>query len=181
MPGVQNPHWLAPRATNRGPTGRRILGIHPSRVVTSLPAMRRMGVTHETRELRPPRPCSSRIGPGGCSHPSPSDSRVRHGARRGARSHVDGHVDTVEDELDGTDAHGLSCRWVTESRRHKRSRWARASGNPTHRSARAQLNEEPQPQVRGGVGIGDVEARTLEAVTEVEGRPGEQLGAGSVD
>ena len=49
MPGVQKPHWLPPVATNASDHRRRVSSGRPSRVVTSLPASRRTGVTQATR------------------------------------------------------------------------------------------------------------------------------------
>ena len=49
IPGVQNPHWLAPTAVNAWAHLWRNPGSRPSRVVTSRPATRRAGVTHATR------------------------------------------------------------------------------------------------------------------------------------
>ena len=49
MPGVQKPHWLAPRATKASAQRSRCSGARPSRVVTLRPATRRTGVTHATR------------------------------------------------------------------------------------------------------------------------------------
>ena len=47
MPGVQNPHWLAPAAVNAA--AQRSASSRPSTVVTSRPATRRAGVTQATR------------------------------------------------------------------------------------------------------------------------------------
>ncbi len=47
MPGVQNPHWLAPVAAKA--PAHRSASARPSRVVTARPAMRAVGVTHATR------------------------------------------------------------------------------------------------------------------------------------
>ncbi len=50
IPGVQNPHWLAPVAVKASAqTATRSSGSSPSRVVTARPATRRTGVTHATR------------------------------------------------------------------------------------------------------------------------------------
>ncbi len=47
IPGVQNPHWLAPLAQNA--SAQRSPSASPSIVVTDRPAIRRTGVTHATR------------------------------------------------------------------------------------------------------------------------------------
>ena len=49
MPGVQNPHWLAPVAQNEAAQRSRTSASSPSRVVIARPATRRTGVTHATR------------------------------------------------------------------------------------------------------------------------------------
>jgi hypothetical protein len=49
MPGVQNPHWLPPVATNAAAHATRSAAGKPSTVVTDRPATRPMGVTHATR------------------------------------------------------------------------------------------------------------------------------------
>ena len=49
MPGVQNPHWLAPCWTKAAAQRWRSSSGAPSSVVTWRPAMRRTGVTHATR------------------------------------------------------------------------------------------------------------------------------------
>ena len=49
MPGVQNPHWLAPVATKASAQRSRCAAGSPSIVVTSRPATRRTGVTQATR------------------------------------------------------------------------------------------------------------------------------------
>ncbi len=47
IPGVQNPHWLAPWALNA--SAQRPASDIPSIVVTDRPAARRTGVTQDTR------------------------------------------------------------------------------------------------------------------------------------
>ena len=49
MPGVQNPHWLAPVATKAAAQRSRCDAGIPSKVVTLRPATRRSGVTQATR------------------------------------------------------------------------------------------------------------------------------------
>ena len=49
MPGVQNPHWLAPVAQKASAQACRRSGSRPARVVIWRPATRRAGVTQETR------------------------------------------------------------------------------------------------------------------------------------
>ena len=49
MPGVQNPHWLAPVAQNASPHEARVAASSPSSVVIDRPRTRRTGVTHATR------------------------------------------------------------------------------------------------------------------------------------
>ena len=49
MPGVQNPHWLAPVATKASTQRSLRSGSSPSTVVTARPATRRSGVTQATR------------------------------------------------------------------------------------------------------------------------------------
>ena len=49
MPGVQNPHWLAPVAQNASAQALRSDASSPSSVVTERPAIRRTGVTQATR------------------------------------------------------------------------------------------------------------------------------------
>ena len=49
MPGVQNPHWLAPVAQNASPQASRRSAGSPSSVVIDRPRTRRAGVTHDTR------------------------------------------------------------------------------------------------------------------------------------
>jgi hypothetical protein len=49
MPGVQKPHWLAPVAQNASAQASRTAASRPSMVVTARPAIRRAGVTHDTR------------------------------------------------------------------------------------------------------------------------------------
>ena len=49
MPGVQNPHWLAPVAQKASPHASRSARSSPSSVVTVRPRTRRTGVTHATR------------------------------------------------------------------------------------------------------------------------------------
>ena len=49
IPGVQNPHWLAPVAVNASTHRARVASSRPSSVVTSRPASRATGVTHATR------------------------------------------------------------------------------------------------------------------------------------
>ena len=49
IPGVQNPHWLAPVAQNALAQRPRSAASRPSMVVTARPATRRAGVTHATR------------------------------------------------------------------------------------------------------------------------------------
>ncbi len=49
MPGVQNPHWLAPAAVKASAQAARSASSMPSRVVTARPVTRRAGVTHATR------------------------------------------------------------------------------------------------------------------------------------
>ena len=47
IPGVQNPHWLAPAAVNA--SAQRPASSSPSTLVTCRPATRRAGVTQATR------------------------------------------------------------------------------------------------------------------------------------
>ena len=49
IPGVQNPHWLAPVAQKASAHACRCAAPRPARVVISRPATRRAGVTQETR------------------------------------------------------------------------------------------------------------------------------------
>ncbi len=49
MPGVQNPHWLAPVAQNASAQRSRVASARPSTVVIDRPATRRAGVTQATR------------------------------------------------------------------------------------------------------------------------------------
>ena len=49
MPGVQNPHWLAPAATKASTQRSLTSGGSPSTVVTARPATRRTAVTQATR------------------------------------------------------------------------------------------------------------------------------------
>ncbi len=49
MPGVQNPHWLAPAAAKASTQRALSGGGRPSTVVTERPATRRTTVTHATR------------------------------------------------------------------------------------------------------------------------------------
>jgi len=49
MPGVQNPHWLAPVPTNAAAHRRASSSSSPSAVWTRRPATRRSGVTQDTR------------------------------------------------------------------------------------------------------------------------------------
>ena len=48
MPGVQNPHWLAPVAQKASAQVSRRAGSSPANVVISRPATRRAGVTQAT-------------------------------------------------------------------------------------------------------------------------------------
>lgn len=50
IPGVQNPHWLAPVLQNAS-AHSAAASPNPSSVVTRLPATRRAGVTQETRGI----------------------------------------------------------------------------------------------------------------------------------
>ena len=83
IPGVQKPHWLAPAATKASAHGRTV-GQAFQRVTgrpadPARPASRRRPAGRRRRE-----PCSSRIGPAGCSRPSPSACRAARAARRAA-------------------------------------------------------------------------------------------------
>ena len=49
MPGVQNPHWEPPQATNASAHARATSVGSPSTVSTLRPETRRTGVTHDTR------------------------------------------------------------------------------------------------------------------------------------
>src|SRR5438309_3036812 len=49
MPGVQNPHWLAPVAQKASAQARRSSSASPPTVTTERPAIRRAGVTQATR------------------------------------------------------------------------------------------------------------------------------------
>jgi hypothetical protein len=49
MPGVQNPHWLAPAAANAFTKPLYVAGSRPFTVVTARPLTRRSGVTQATR------------------------------------------------------------------------------------------------------------------------------------
>jgi hypothetical protein len=51
IPGVQNPHWLAPVAHMVSAQRPRTAASRPSTVVTDRPASRRTGVTQATRGL----------------------------------------------------------------------------------------------------------------------------------
>src|ERR1700722_1395754 len=51
IPGVQNPHWLAPESLKAPVQTDRKEASIPSSVVTARPATLRAGVTHDTRGL----------------------------------------------------------------------------------------------------------------------------------
>ena len=79
IPGVQNPHWLAPAWQKASAQRRRTGSARPSSVVTVRPATRRAGVTHATRGMPSTRTVQQPHWPWGL-HPSltlrcPSRSR----------------------------------------------------------------------------------------------------------
>ena len=76
MPGVQNPHWAAPWATNASDQRRRSCAVKPSTVVIVRPATRRSGVTHATRGASSMRTVQHPHWPWGL-HPSFTDRTPR--------------------------------------------------------------------------------------------------------
>ena len=86
MPGVQNPHWLAPASVKASAQRRRTSGSRPSRVVTSRPATRRAGVTQATRGAPSTHTVQHPHWPWGL-HPSLAERRPRR-SRRTSSSEV---------------------------------------------------------------------------------------------
>ena len=95
MPGVQNPHWLAPVAQNASPHAvalGRVEALEGGDRPSPDPPGR--GHARHPGAGRRPAPCSSRTGPGGCTRPWPSAAPVAR-ATRSARDSMQPPISTV--------------------------------------------------------------------------------------
>ena len=130
IPGVQNPHWLAPVSVNASAHRSRSTGSIPSRVVTSRPATRRTGVTQATRA--------------GAVDPHRAAPALALGAAPVLRGPLPQPVPQGLEERDAVVGH--LDRLAVDAEPHQ--------GRPGRRRRRCrQLNEEPHPQVREALGF----------------------------
>ena len=136
MPGVQNPHWLAPVATKASAQRSRCAAGIPSRVVTLRPATRRTrGHAGHPGQAVDPHGATATLTLGATAvldraAPELLAQHVEEGDAVG-----DGDLAPVQDEGDQGDR-----SWC-------------CSGDGTPGRAPAQLKEEPQPQVRVALGF----------------------------
>ena len=103
MPGVQNPHWEPPVATNAAARVSRRAGSRPSRVVTARPATRVAGVTHATAGVTVDEDGAAAALPLGCAavlHRSQAEPLPQHRQQRLLGCGVDRHRRAVAGELD---------------------------------------------------------------------------------
>ena len=84
MPGVQNPHWLAPVATKASTQRSLRSGSSPSTVVTARPDTRRSGVTQATRAEPSTQTVQQPHWPWGL-HPSLTERQPRSSRRASSR------------------------------------------------------------------------------------------------
>ncbi len=125
IPGVQKPHWLPPQPTSARVHRSTTSAGSPSSVVTSRPPRRRTGVTHATRGEPSTHTVQQPHWPCGL-HPSLADRTPTCSRNTSSR----------EDPSSATSTSAPSMR-------------SRISGS----AGQAQLNEEPQPQVRVALGL----------------------------
>ncbi len=162
MPGVQKPHWLAPWATKADAQTSRAAGLSPSSVVTCRPATRRTGVTHDdARSTVDPDGAAPALALGAAAvlHGPAPELLAQRIEKRDPVGDRDGIA--VEDEVDVAGSHrrtGLAARSPgvatnLEKVKRGRPRAALPSGGRDAAMAGAQLNEEPQPQVRVALGL----------------------------
>ncbi len=136
MPGVQNPHWLAPVATKAAAQRSRCAAGIPSRVVTLRPATRR------TRRH--------------AGHPGQAVDP--HGATAALTLRAAAVLDRAAPELlaqrvEERDAVGDGDLAPVQDEGDQGVGGGCCSGDGTPGRAPAQLKEEPQPQVRVALGF----------------------------